>query len=64
MARYEGHISCLVSGAYGGRRSYTKFLKAFHYGQRKAKLSRTLRQSRGYPGIQGGAVTGGTRVQY
>ena len=64
MARYEEYNSCLVSRAYGNRLSYTKSLKASHYGQRKARLSKTLRQFRGYPGIQGGAVTGGTRVQY
>ena len=62
MARYEKYISCLASEAYGGRRSYTKFLKASHYEQRKAKLSRTLRQSRGCRGIQGSAATGDTRV--
>lgn len=53
MARYDGGYSSLGSEAHCGRHSYTKFLKVSHYGQKKAKRSRMLRQSRSSPGIQG-----------
>lgn len=46
MARYDGDNSCIASEAHYGRRSYTKFLKVSHYGQKKAKRLRMLRQSK------------------
>lgn len=69
MARYDGYYSRLVFEAHLGRHSYTKFLKASHYEQKKAKQSRMLRPSRSSPGIQGTAATGpelqfGTDIAY
>lgn len=43
--------------AHYDRRSYIKFLKGLRYGQKKAKRSRMLRQSRSSPDIQGMRAT-------
>ena len=57
MARYDGHRSGLNLKLTNDRRSYIKFLRGLHYGQKKAKRSRMLRQFRNSPDIRGMRAT-------